>query len=233
MKIKVVHGKSAHELDLPPTTTIFDLKQSLEHLTQVPVATQKLLYKGQMFKDDSKPLDACGLSDGSKVILMGSTLGQIIQVNFPSPPSSTHGSDSGSNATAHVEEGGHWSDMTEHRKVLKQGRPDDIVPALKGQHLPLPNPLTQLTGLINKSGHKTRFTFRTDLDQVWIVTNEQTHKLMKGMIRGVTSQPIKSDPDYTILAVQLGPTEKSNYYVYWVPCQYVESLKRALLSGHT
>ena len=29
--------------------------------------------------------------------------------------------------------------------------------------------------------------------------------------------------------IQLGPTEASRYWVYWVPAQYVESVKEAIL----
>ena len=31
------------------------------------------------------------------------------------------------------------------------------------------------------------------------------------------------------VALQLGPTEASRYFIYWVPAQYVDSLKDAIL----
>ena len=44
-------------------------------------------------------------------------------------------------------------------------------------------------------------------------------------IKNVKSEPIEGHEEYHILALQLGPTDKSNYYIYWVPCQYVDSVK--------
>ena len=31
------------------------------------------------------------------------------------------------------------------------------------------------------------------------------------------------------VALQLGPTEASRYFIYWVPAQYVDSIKDAVL----
>lgn len=51
-------------------------------------------------------------------------------------------------------------------------------------------------------------------------------------VKNVTSQAISGhDGLYHILALQLGPTEKSNYYLYWFPACYVAAVKEELLGA--
>jgi hypothetical protein len=217
LHLRVQHGRSSHSIE---SESIDDMKQQLEALTQVPVQAQKLLYKGKLLTELMSMQE-----ENPKIVLMGSTLSQIMQVTSPPVQSSVSSSD---NFT--IESNSAWSREVEHEKVLKQ-RPEQLELAEKGMNSPLPNlQSVSFQGMINKLGQRVRFTFRRDLDQVWLVTNESTQQLMKGMIRDVLSQPIHTDPDYHILALKLGPTEKSNYYIYWVPCQYVRSLKSQLLS---
>lgn len=54
-----------------------------------------------------------------------------------------------------------------------------------------------------------------------------------GSIRNVDSQPITGYEHYHIVAIQLGPTEASRYFVYWVPaqvCSFLRFLKSTLES---
>ncbi|KAI9146075.1 hypothetical protein BKA69DRAFT_1047235 [Paraphysoderma sedebokerense] len=90
-------------------------------------------------------------------------------------------------------------------------------------------PGSMIKGLYNKFGSKARLTFKKDLDQLWIGTTERTQKLPLNSIKSVTSQPIAGFEEYHILALQLGPTEKSNYYLYWVPAQYIDTIKEEIL----
>jgi len=48
---------------------------------------------------------------------------------------------------------------------------------------------------------------------------ERTEKLQISTIRNVTSEPITGYEHYHIMAIQLGPTAASNFFVYWVPAQ--------------
>ena len=68
-----------------------------------------------------------------------------------------------------------------------------------------------------------------ELDQLWLGTKERTEKLPMNSIKAVVSEPIKGQEEYHILAIQLGPTEASRYWVYWVPAQYVDAIKEAIL----
>ena len=86
-----------------------------------------------------------------------------------------------------------------------------------------------LSGMLNKHGGKVRLTFKLELDQLWIGTKERTEKLGMSSIKSVVSEPIDDHDEYHILALQLGPTEASRYWIYWVPAQYVDAIKEAIL----
>jgi Ubiquitin family len=78
----VMHGKTAHAVpvslqavdngELPTTvvSTVLQLKQALESLTQVPFTRQKLMLKGKLLKDEQL-LAQAGVSPGCKITLLG------------------------------------------------------------------------------------------------------------------------------------------------------------------
>ena len=65
--------------------------------------------------------------------------------------------------------------------------------------------------------------------QLWIGTKERTEKVFLNSIKSVVSEPIEGHEDYHILALQLGPTEQSRYWIYWVPAQYIDAIKDTVL----
>ena len=114
-----------------------------------------------------------------------------------------------------------------HKKVLEKGKPEDALPGRKSGKEPLPS--VPLTGMINKYNSKVRLTFKNDVGQLWIGTKERTQKIGYNSIKNVTSQPVEDHEEYHMVAFQLGPTEASRYWVYWVPAQYVEAIKDTIL----
>lgn len=115
----------------------------------------------------------------------------------------------------------------QHKKVLDKGKPDDVMPAVKNVKESLPP--APLSGMLNKHGNKVRLTFKMEADQLWIGTKERTEKVPMNSIRNVVSEPIEGHEEYHILAIQLGPTEASRYWIYWVPGQFVDAIKDAIL----
>jgi hypothetical protein len=106
--------------------------------------------------------------------------------------------------------------------------------------------------MLNKHGGKVRLTFKLELDQVWIGTKERTDKIPMNSIKNVISEPIEGHEEYHMMvctsylssycwiklqemflfqALQLGPTEASRYWVYWVPAQYVDAIKDAIFGN--
>nr|CAD7446268.1 unnamed protein product [Timema bartmani] len=115
----------------------------------------------------------------------------------------------------------------QHRKVLDKGIPEDAMPGIKNTKEMLPP--VPLSGMLNKSGGKVRLTFKMEQDQVWIGTKERTDKIPMSSIKGVVSEPIEGHEEYHIMGIQLGPTEASRYWVYWVPVQFIDAIKDAIL----
>jgi len=95
----------------------------------------------------------------------------------------------------------------------------------------VPLPVEPLNGMVNKGGGKVRLTFKLEADQVWIGTKERTEKVSMQSIRDIVSEPIEGHEEYHMLALQLGPTEASRYWIYWVPAQYVDAIKETILGS--
>jgi len=180
---------------------------------------QKVMIKG--LAKDEKTLRDCGVSSASKVMVIGSTLDDVLAI-------------SGATPAAAVEEKSKPAITKEplcqqkaHRKILDKGVPEDAVPGIKNAKEALPH--QPLSGMVNKSGGKVRLTFKLENDQLWIGTKERTEKIPMTSIKAVVSEPIERHEQYHIMYIQLGPTEASRYWLYWVPAQYVDAIKDSIL----
>lgn len=170
---------------------------------------------------DAQTLRELGVINGSKVMVVGSKLDDVLAV---STPTFQELQEETSEANGGKEP---FSKQKMHRKVLDKGVPEDAMPGIRNAKEPLPP--FPISGMLNKSGGKVRLTFKLELDQVWIGTKERTDKLPMSSIKGVVSEAIHDHEEYHIMALQLGPTEASRYWVYWVPAQYIDSIKDAIL----
>lgn len=217
---KVVWKKNTYDVSFPLDERVDKLKEHINTLCGIPAAMMKLMYKG-MLKDDSTLRDI-KLTKGAKMMVIGSTIQDVLTVAPPDPDSTKPSSSTA--ASSAVEP---LSKQKEHRKVIEKGVPEDAMPGIIGikEHLP-PQPLS---GMVNKHGSKVRLTFKLEEDQVWLGTKERTEKIMMGSIKNVISEPIKGYEHYHILALQLGSTELSRYWIYWVPAQYVDAIKDTIL----
>ena len=111
-----------------------------------------------------------------------------------------------------------------HRNVLKKyPLPEDVMPSFpeKCQSLPV----TPLKGMFNKYGVKVRLDFRLETDELVINTKDRTIRIPMRTIKNVTNGEINGHEGYHIVGFQLGSTEASIYWVYYVPRQYVETIK--------
>ena len=116
----------------------------------------------------------------------------------------------------------------QHRKILDKGVPEYATLGWINEDCPLPP--EPLTGMTNKYGHKVRLTFKFETDEVWIGTKEHTQKLPMTNVKSVISESIDTHPMYHLMGLQVGPTEASRIWLYWVPTQYVKAIKRAILN---
>ena len=223
--LKVVHNKKRLDVSFALDGTVAELKQHLQPLTGIPPAMMKIMIKG-LAKDDAT-LRSLGVTKGAKVMVVGSSVQDVLTVsNKPKADAAPAGTDKKSSGSG-GSRGLYASNEKLHKKVLDKGKPEDAMPGKKGSDDPLP-PLTPLTGMLNKAGGKVRLTFKLESDQLWISTKERTEKVGMGSIKNIVSEPIAGHEEYHLMAIQLGPTEASRYWVYWVPAQYVEAIKNTV-----
>lgn len=216
---KVVFNKKKFDVTFDLDDTIGALKVHLADIIDVPNTMQKVMIKG--LAKDEMTLRQVGVIKGSKVMVVGSTITDILEVN--KKPSAQQLKEE-AQAEAAKES---WSEQKLHKKVLDKGKPEDAMAGLKNIKEFLPG--IPLTGMLNKSGGKVRLTFKLELDQLWIGTKERTEKVPLNSIKTVVSEAIVGHEEYHIVALQLGPTEASRYFVYWVPAQFVDAIKEAIL----
>ncbi|KAM5152956.1 ubiquitin domain-containing protein UBFD1 [Mantella aurantiaca] len=218
VEFKIIWNKNKYDVKLPLDSTGASLKQKIHTLTGLPPAMQKVMFKGLLPED--KTLREIKVTNGAKVMVVGSTINDVLAVTTPKET-----------IQQEVKEEENKKEplcrQKQHRKVLDKGKPEDVMASIKGVQERLP--ATPISGMYNKSGGKVRLTFKLEQDQLWIGTKERTEKIPMGSIKNVVSEPIEEHDDYHMMAFQLGPTEASYYWVYWVPSQYVDAIKDTVL----
>ncbi|CAL8091924.1 unnamed protein product [Calicophoron daubneyi] len=222
----VVHNRVKHQFGFPPNTTILEIKKALEPLTQVPVALQKLIYH-TVLSDASALQDLHLPSKGAKLMLLGTSQSEADQIRQAEALNAVRGDFVADVVTP--EPAMDWCEQPEHKRVLERfGKPEGaMVGILNTEEMLAPDEC--LTGLYDKRGRPLRLRVRPDTCELWLATTDVTHKFPLATIHDVISQPIKDHPEYHIMAFQLGPTPKSRYFVYWLPSQYVDSIKTMVL----
>ncbi|KAK6481634.1 ubiquitin domain-containing protein UBFD1-like [Huso huso] len=216
--LKIIWNKNKYDLRIPLDATGASLKERIHSLTGLPPSMQKVMYKGLLPED--KTLREIKVTNGAKIMVVGSTINDVLAVNTPKEVIQQE-------VKAEENKKEPLCQQKQHRKVLDKGKPEDIMPSVKGTKERLPT--VPLSGMYNKSGGKVRLTFKLEQDQLWIGTKERTEKLPMGSIKNVVTEPIEGHDDYHMMAFQLGPTEASYYWVYWVPAQYVDAIKDTVL----
>ncbi|XP_053639453.1 ubiquitin domain-containing protein UBFD1 isoform X2 [Cherax quadricarinatus] len=220
VSFKLVYNKTKYDIEFPFDGTIKQLKEHLSSIINVLPAMQKVMIKG--LAKDEKTLRELGVTRGAKVMVVGSKLDDVVSVNTPKSDSAS--SEKPSTTTSTKEP---LSRQKLHRKILDKGLPDDVMPGIKNSKDVLPS--YPLSGMVNKHGGKVRLTFKLELDQIWIGTKERTEKINMNHIRQVVSEAIEGYEQYHIMGLQLGPTEASRYWIYWVPAQYVDAIRDTVL----
>lgn len=219
VEFKIVFNKKKYDITFGLEDTVGALKVHLQDIISVPSTMQKIMFKG--LAKDEMSLRKLGVVKGSKVMVIGSTLNDVLEVAKKPTPQQIKEEEKEETKTES------WSQMKLHKKVLERGKPEDAMVGIKNTRESLPQ--HPLSGMLNKSGGKVRLTFKMEVDQVWLGTKERTEKLPMNSIKAVCSEAIEGHEQYHIMALQLGPTEASRYFIYWVPAQFVECIKEAVL----
>ncbi|XP_045135314.1 ubiquitin domain-containing protein UBFD1-like isoform X3 [Portunus trituberculatus] len=257
VNFKLVYNKTKYDIEFPVDGTVKQLKEHLTSIINVLPAMQKVMIKG--LAKDEKTLRELGVTRGSKVMVVGSKLDDVVSVNTPKSESSS--SEKPTTITSSKEP---LCRQKLHRKIIDKGVPEDAMPGIKNTKDVLPS--YPLSGMVNKHGGKVRLTFKLELDQIWIGTKERTEKVNMNHIRHIVSEAIEGFEQYHIMemtmrpmrlrfsiekvvdssrlknqspniftdvnkvmGLQLGPTEASRYWIYWVPAQYVDAIRDTVL----
>jgi len=221
VKFKLVYNKQTYEIIMGEKQTVRALKDHIETLTQLPRSMQKLMYKG-LLKDEGKTLAEIKVTKNCKMMLVGTTMTDLVAVT--TKPTTSEIAQVAGPAVVTKEK---LCKQKVHQKVLDKGKPDFAMEGKSGVKLPLPP--TPLGGMLNKQGDKVRLTFKLEEDSLWIGTKARTDKVSMGSIKSVVSEAIEDSPEYHIMGIQLGPTEMSRYWLYWVPAQYVDAVKDTVM----
>lgn len=217
--ITVVFGKDKLQITIGSENTVGELKQKIEQLTGIPPATQKLM-KGGILKDDSKPLKDAKVTNGSKLMLVGTKMEDVINVNIPVTTSTANDLHVKSEKKSLCEEEAHKNFLD------KNPVPAEAEPGLASHQKQVPR---SIPGILTKHG-KVRLTFRNDIDQLWVQSATSTQKIPYASIATIKSEPIKAKEDYHIMVLYLGTGETApKYFLYYVPAQYVASIKNTIL----
>ncbi|KAI9335628.1 hypothetical protein DFJ73DRAFT_663279 [Zopfochytrium polystomum] len=211
VKFKVAFKSTVYEMDLPATAPVAILKQELEKKTGIDSNLQKLLFKG-VLKDDQSLSDA-KVTEGCKIILMASAAKDIINI-VATPTNST--SSTASSPSAASAAPAYILDAPEHKRIIERGPPESVEKGLVGVKSAIP--ALGIPNLVNVRRIKTRLSFLAT-DELQIATGELTQKIPYSSISKVISEPIKGHDGYHAVGIQIGPTEKSLAWFYWVPSQ--------------
>ncbi|XP_069586576.1 BAG family molecular chaperone regulator 1 isoform X3 [Ranitomeya imitator] len=76
LAVTITHGSEKHKLQIVAEEehqdpVLQDLAMTVEKVTGVPIASQKLIYKGKSLKEMEKTLSSLGIRNGCKIMLIG------------------------------------------------------------------------------------------------------------------------------------------------------------------
>ena len=126
---------------------------------------------------DEQSLSDAKLTPGTKLMIVGSTVNDVIAIQPPDPSElkKIKNDEAGIKQILlamydiiiePVRET--LSESKEHKRIIEKGKPEDILPAYRHRNDPLPS--SPLSGMLNKYGGKVRLHFKLELEQVWIST---------------------------------------------------------------
>ncbi|CDS41101.1 ubiquitin domain containing protein UBFD1 [Echinococcus multilocularis] len=224
VRLIVQHNRSLYSFEFMPDCTVEDLKERLEAITNVPVNMQKLIFRG-ILKNDTKIASLRLPGRDTRIMLIGTER----DVSVASGQSSVSTPESDTNRENEPPPEEDKETIAGHKHVIETfGKPDNAKASLT-----VPATLADnetLTGLLDKKGKPLRLRFHPESCELWMATPSATYKIPLDTVKEVEHCPIIEHPGYHIMSFQLGPTRKSRFFIYWVPEQYVASIKKKALS---
>jgi predicted small metal-binding protein len=220
MEIIIKHNKDEHKIKISPKATLNVLRKSIQDVTQILPGLQKLMFKG-ILKGEDKTLEELGVKPNTRIMVVGSSLHEVMSLSaVPSGEEKKRLEEEPANTNP-------LSEQLPHKKIIDKGVPEGADQGYKGRNDPLPQ--NGLQSLLNNRGTKVRLSFKVFAGELWISSATDTQKIMFAQIKSIHSEPIKGNEDYHLMSLQLGASETSRYFLYFVPAQYVKAIKDTIM----
>jgi len=215
--LNIKYGNQNLKIVRDVDSNLLSLRQELEKQTGLQIPSQKLTFRGLIKDSDDKTLKSLKINDGAKLMLMGSKVEDVVATVAAAEKILEVKEDL---KQEKIEE--NPNEVKEHQKHLKE-KPGDIADALPGINEAIP-PLG-LKNLKNKMGTSIRLSIKGS--EVSLSSSSTTQKVGVGSISDIKTWPIKDNENYHAMCIYMGKTNK--YWLYWVPCQYLRSIKVSIL----
>lgn len=222
VEFKIQYGKQSADLKRAADSTVGELKAEVEKTLGIKPEMQKLMFKG-LLKTDAATLQQVGIKNGSKVLLVGSSQADVAQAK---PQDANSAAPTAWDAPSDDKP---LSEQEPHAKVIAKGKPEDAMPGIKDKQQQFAEGQNSIQAVLNSQGTKVRLTFKDDMQQIWIGSATSTQKVAYGSVRKIENWPISGQEEYSILALHLGTTTGSKYWLYYVPSQYVAAIKMRVI----
>lgn len=215
MNIGVAYKGQSYTIPVEEETTIGQVKEWLHGETGIEAHHQKLLFKG-VLRDDYT-INDYKIDNKSRIILMGTPAQNITQVQSAQAQPTKFEKD---------EQETPWEDEERHKKIIKMGAVANAMPGNNGVWA-LPDS-GSITNLRNQFGNQCRMVF--EFDCIRLSTNQGSTHIPYDVIRDVSWQKLSRFPGYGILHFNTdGKNVSKNLFLYFVPLQYMESIKLHVL----
>eukprot|EP01120_Amphizonella_sp_Union-15-10_P002980 TRINITY_DN1327_c0_g2_i1.p1 TRINITY_DN1327_c0_g2~~TRINITY_DN1327_c0_g2_i1.p1 ORF type:complete len:146 (+),score=19.83 TRINITY_DN1327_c0_g2_i1:86-523(+) len=106
--------------------TLGELRQLLHKQTEVAPALQKIMFKGKALSNDSTKLTEFKLRNKEKLLLVGSSIQEVLKVAEQSEQTTE---------TSKDDEKVYLSDLPQHKKIIEKGVPEEAIKGFRNRHV--------------------------------------------------------------------------------------------------
>jgi hypothetical protein len=130
IELKIIFNKKPLLIKTQIRKTVGHLKLLIEKETGLPPGLQKVLLKG--IPKDDVTLESLGVTKSTKILVIGTTLNEVMEVTKPPDKEALAAEDLSSKKDA-----ANWCSVTQHKKILDKGVPPDVMPGILNESEPL------------------------------------------------------------------------------------------------
>ncbi|KAA6373816.1 MAG: hypothetical protein EZS28_030657 [Streblomastix strix] len=121
-----------------------------------------------------------------------------------------------------------WCQERKHIRIISAGIPSGLVQPVLGQNFMIPAD-NQIRNVINSKMKIVRLRFSPYEQCLYINTDSHSFILQYHLIKDIKSEPIEQFNGYHIVCLYHGKFGKEQYFLYFVPCQFVQAIKNAII----